>query len=158
MCVGTVSAAFFVCTAPARVRRNIESGSLSEVRTILNGRVASTRTAKEPWIITGPFVTPAGTTRSYRCSGSTTRTSDGRTVVWRTWKSSASDVTWNCTSRETVPFKSEAQRRWMWANRPAQAEAWSHGRSSVTGRKESASQQGKRKSKRASRRGGRRTR
>jgi hypothetical protein len=49
-----------------------------------------------------------------------------------------------------VPFKSEKQRRYLWANEPKVAEAWAHGRSSVTGKKESARQQGKRKAKRSS--------
>jgi hypothetical protein len=57
-----------------------------------------------------------------------------------------------------VPFKSESQRKYLWANEPKVAEAWSHGKSSVTGKRESASQQGKRKGKRASRKGGRRSR
>jgi len=35
-----------------------------------------------------------------------------------------------------MPFKSEAQRRYLWAKHPEIAEAWSHGRSSVTGKKE----------------------
>lgn len=35
-----------------------------------------------------------------------------------------------------MPFKSEAQRRFMFAKHPKIAEAWSHGRSSVTGKKE----------------------
>jgi hypothetical protein len=35
-----------------------------------------------------------------------------------------------------MAFKSEAQRRMMWANHPKIAEAWSHGKSSVTGKKE----------------------
>lgn len=46
-----------------------------------------------------------------------------------------------------MPFKSEAQRRFLWAKHPNIAEAWAHGKSSVTGRKESARQQGKRKRK-----------
>jgi len=37
-----------------------------------------------------------------------------------------------------MPFKSEAQRRLMWAKHPKIAEAWAHGRSSVTGKKEGA--------------------
>jgi hypothetical protein len=53
-----------------------------------------------------------------------------------------------------VPFKSEKQRRYLWANDPKIAEAWAHGRSSVTGKKESAAQQGRRK--RPSKRSGRR--
>lgn len=57
-----------------------------------------------------------------------------------------------------MPFKSEKQRKFLWANEPKIAEAWAHGKSSVTGKRESASQQGKRKGKRASKRGGRRTR
>jgi len=35
-----------------------------------------------------------------------------------------------------MPFKSEAQRRFMWAKHPKIAEAWAHGKSSVTGKKE----------------------
>ena len=35
-----------------------------------------------------------------------------------------------------MPFKSEAQRRYLWMKHPEIAEAWSHGRSSVTGKKE----------------------
>ena len=35
-----------------------------------------------------------------------------------------------------APFQSEAQRRYLFANRPAQAHAWAHGLSSVTGRKD----------------------
>lgn len=35
-----------------------------------------------------------------------------------------------------MPFKSEAQRRYMWAQHPEIAEAWAHGKSSVTGKKE----------------------
>jgi hypothetical protein len=50
-----------------------------------------------------------------------------------------------------VPFSSEKQRRYLWANEPKVAEAWSHGKSSVTGRKESAAQRGKRKAKRTTR-------
>jgi len=48
-----------------------------------------------------------------------------------------------------VPFKSEAQRRYLWAKEPKVAEAWAHGKSSVTGKRESASQQGKRKKSRS---------
>lgn len=50
-----------------------------------------------------------------------------------------------------MPFKSENQRRYLWSQHPDIAEAWAHGRSSVTGKKESRSQQGKRKTKRRSR-------
>jgi hypothetical protein len=50
-----------------------------------------------------------------------------------------------------VPFKSESQRRYLWANEPKIAEAWAHGKSSVTGKREGKRQQGRRK-----RRGGRR--
>ena len=50
-----------------------------------------------------------------------------------------------------MPFKSEKQRRYLWAKEPKIAEAWAHGKSSVTGRKESASQRGKRKSRRTAR-------
>jgi hypothetical protein len=35
-----------------------------------------------------------------------------------------------------MPFKSESQRRFMWAKNPKIAEAWAHGRSSKTGKKE----------------------
>ncbi len=35
-----------------------------------------------------------------------------------------------------MPFESESQRRFMWAKHPDIAEAWAHGRSSKTGRKE----------------------
>jgi hypothetical protein len=35
-----------------------------------------------------------------------------------------------------LPFKSEAQRRFLWAKHPEIAEAWAHGKSSVTGKKE----------------------
>jgi hypothetical protein len=44
-----------------------------------------------------------------------------------------------------VPFSSEAQRRYMHMAHPEIAHTWEHGRSSVTGKKESAAQQGKRK-------------
>lgn len=47
-----------------------------------------------------------------------------------------------------MPFKSEAQRRFMHMAHPKIAHAWEHGRSSVTGRKERSDQQGKRKRKR----------
>lgn len=46
-----------------------------------------------------------------------------------------------------MPFKSEAQRRFLWAKHPNIAEAWAHGKSSVTGKKETAAQRGKRKRK-----------
>lgn len=46
-----------------------------------------------------------------------------------------------------MPFQSEAQRRFLWAKHPNIAHAWAHGRSSVTGKKESAKQRGKRKRK-----------
>lgn len=46
-----------------------------------------------------------------------------------------------------MPFSSEAQRRFLWAKHPNIAEAWAHGKSSVTGKKESAKQRGKRKRK-----------
>ena len=36
-----------------------------------------------------------------------------------------------------MPFQSEKQRRYLWKNRPDIAEAWAHGKSSVTGKKES---------------------
>jgi len=51
-----------------------------------------------------------------------------------------------------MPFKSEKQRRLLWAKHPEIAEAWAHGRSSVTGRKETRAQQGKRKRRRVKRR------
>jgi hypothetical protein len=35
-----------------------------------------------------------------------------------------------------MPFKSEAQRRFLWMKHPKIAEAWAHGKSSKTGRKE----------------------
>lgn len=35
------------------------------------------------------------------------------------------------------PFASESQRRFLWAKHPEIAKAWAHGRSSVTGKKES---------------------
>ena len=35
-----------------------------------------------------------------------------------------------------MPFKSEAQRRYLFAKHPDIAKAWSHGKSSVTGKKE----------------------
>ena len=35
-----------------------------------------------------------------------------------------------------MPFKSESQRKFMWAKHPKIAEAWAHGKSSVTGKKE----------------------
>ena len=34
------------------------------------------------------------------------------------------------------PFASEAQRKYLWATHPKIAKAWSHGRLSVTGKKE----------------------
>ncbi len=46
-----------------------------------------------------------------------------------------------------MPFQSEAQRRYLWMAHPKIAKAWAHGKSSVTGKKESAKQQGKRKRK-----------
>lgn len=57
-----------------------------------------------------------------------------------------------------MPFKSESQRRYLWAKEPKIAEAWAHGKSSVTGKRETERQQGKRKSgrrstRRASKRG-----
>jgi hypothetical protein len=45
-----------------------------------------------------------------------------------------------------MPFASEAQRRFLWLKHPKIAHAWAHGKSSVTGKKESA-KQGKRKRK-----------
>jgi hypothetical protein len=47
-----------------------------------------------------------------------------------------------------VPFSSEKQRRYLWANEPKIAHAWAHGKSSVTGKKESAAERGTRKSTR----------
>jgi hypothetical protein len=44
-----------------------------------------------------------------------------------------------------MPFQSESQRRFMHMAHPEIAHAWEHGRSSVTGKKESTAQQGKRK-------------
>ena len=35
-----------------------------------------------------------------------------------------------------MPFQSEAQRRYLWANEPRIAHKWAHGLSSVTGRKD----------------------
>ena len=35
-----------------------------------------------------------------------------------------------------MPFKSEKQRRYLWSQHPEIAEAWAHGKSSVTGKKE----------------------
>jgi len=35
-----------------------------------------------------------------------------------------------------MPFKSEAQRRFLWKTHPKIAEAWAHGKSSKTGKKE----------------------
>jgi len=35
-----------------------------------------------------------------------------------------------------MPFKSESQRRFLWARHPDIAEAWAHGRSSVTGKRD----------------------
>jgi len=35
-----------------------------------------------------------------------------------------------------MPFQSEKQRRFLWKFHPKIAEAWAHGRSSVTGKKE----------------------
>ena len=35
-----------------------------------------------------------------------------------------------------MPFLSENQRRFMWMKHPKIAEAWAHGKSSVTGKKE----------------------
>jgi hypothetical protein len=36
-----------------------------------------------------------------------------------------------------MPFESEKQRRYLWKFEPEVAEAWAHGKSSVTGKKES---------------------
>lgn len=46
-----------------------------------------------------------------------------------------------------MPFASEAQRRFLWSQHPDIAKAWAHGKSSVTGKKETAAQRGKRKKK-----------
>jgi len=46
-----------------------------------------------------------------------------------------------------MPFQSGAQRRFLFAVHPKIAKAWAAGRSSVTGKKESAKQRGKRKRK-----------
>ena len=46
-----------------------------------------------------------------------------------------------------MPFASEKQRRFMHMFHPEIAHAWEHGRSSVTGRKETAAQRGRRKKK-----------
>ena len=35
-----------------------------------------------------------------------------------------------------MPFQSEAQRRFLWLKHPKIAEAWAHGKSSKTGKKE----------------------
>lgn len=35
-----------------------------------------------------------------------------------------------------MPFQSESQRRFMWSQHPDIAEAWAHGRSSKTGKRE----------------------
>jgi hypothetical protein len=35
-----------------------------------------------------------------------------------------------------MPFQSEAQRRFLWMKHPQIAEAWAHGKSSKTGKKE----------------------
>lgn len=35
-----------------------------------------------------------------------------------------------------MPFQSESQRRYLWAKHPDIAEAWAHGRSSVTGKRD----------------------
>jgi len=50
-----------------------------------------------------------------------------------------------------MPFQSEPQRRFMWANHPRIAHAWAHGRSSVTGKRETSRQRGRPKSRRSSR-------
>jgi len=47
-----------------------------------------------------------------------------------------------------MPFKSEKQRRYLWANEPDIAEAWSHGKSSVTGKKERKKKRSKGRRKR----------
>ncbi len=44
-----------------------------------------------------------------------------------------------------MAFDSESQRRFMWVKHPDIAHAWAHGKSSVTGKKES--RRGKRKKK-----------
>lgn len=35
-----------------------------------------------------------------------------------------------------MPFQSESQRRYLWANQPRIAHAWAHGKSSVTGKRD----------------------
>jgi len=35
-----------------------------------------------------------------------------------------------------MPFQSESQRRFLWSQHPEIAEAWAHGKSSKTGKKE----------------------
>lgn len=46
-----------------------------------------------------------------------------------------------------MPFANEKQRRYMHMFHPEIAHAWEHGRSSVTGKKETAAQRGRRKKK-----------
>lgn len=50
-----------------------------------------------------------------------------------------------------MPFQSEKQRRYLWANEPKIAEAWAHGKSSVTGKKESRRKKKRKKSSRKKR-------
>lgn len=47
-----------------------------------------------------------------------------------------------------MPFKSEKQRRYLWKNEPRIAEAWAHGKSSVTGKKESRKKKHRKKAHR----------
>ena len=41
-----------------------------------------------------------------------------------------------------MPFQSESQRRFMWAKHPRIAHAWAHGKSSVTGKRETSGRPG----------------
>jgi hypothetical protein len=41
-----------------------------------------------------------------------------------------------------MPFKSESQRRYLWSQHPEIAEAWAHGKSSVTGKKDTTKAKG----------------
>lgn len=56
-----------------------------------------------------------------------------------------------------MPFKSEKQRRFLWKFEPKIANAWEHGRSSVTGKREKK-RRGKKKATRKKRRLARRSR
>jgi hypothetical protein len=51
-----------------------------------------------------------------------------------------------------VPFASEKQRRFLHAVHPEIAEAWEHGRSSVTGKKESRRKRHRKRRRKATRR------